>query len=693
MITPENQAYITTMVESNQGIMLLDLLLSQEESIANDVYRSILNGSIYVDLHRYPLGEPERVPVFSNEYQSITLAQPQKYLSLPTQILIEPGAGVMWAENPFTIVNIGDGIIWLQNEHSSIIKMAMCDFESMVDKGEITGVPLATLIEDAVLELLKKMSPADHKRALSRKDELAGFLSGVEKLTPGRSDYRWIKRYKEAEMLFGSGLLGLYDKNSHKGNKKPRLHEDSYDLMDTFIEDQHLTLEQSNIRTAHGQYVKVCDERGLYKVSYETFRNRIEKTKNAEELARKRKGKRPAYKLKPFYIELTYTTPRHGERPFEIAHIDHTLLDIELINPRTLENLGRPWLTLMIDAYSRRILAFYISFEPPSYRSCMNVTRICGLRHKCLPQIIFVDNGKEFKSTYFEVLIASKEMTKKERPPAQSRFGSVMERMFNTTNTEFIHTLQGNTQIMREVREVTISNNPKNRAIWNLAKLTDKLSEYLYETYDSKYHTGIRESPRDAFIRGLFLFGKRRIIPLNAIQGFIFSMLPTTVLGEATVVQSQGVKINKIYYRHEALNSPGVVGTKVPVKYDPFNLGHAYAYVGNTWIECLSEYYAQFKDLTEKELQVISAQLEAEYAISNQKIALTTQRIAAFIATTKDTEKELIVQKLASEQRGLHGFTGNIIKPDRPESATSHDIVEWGIDDDTELDEEYQILN
>lgn len=57
MVAPEIQAYITTMVESNQGIMLLDLLLSQEESIANDVYRLILNGTIYVDLHRYPLGD------------------------------------------------------------------------------------------------------------------------------------------------------------------------------------------------------------------------------------------------------------------------------------------------------------------------------------------------------------------------------------------------------------------------------------------------------------------------------------------------------------------------------------------------------------------------------------------------------------------------------------------------------------
>ena len=49
----------------------------------------------------------------------------------------------------------------------------------------------------------------------------------------------------------------------------------------------------------------------------------------------------------------------------------------------------------------------------------------------------------------------------KTRPPAKSRFGSVIERMFGTTNTMFIHNLKGNTLIMKDVRQVTKSVNPK----------------------------------------------------------------------------------------------------------------------------------------------------------------------------------------------------------------------------------------
>jgi hypothetical protein len=34
-----------------------------------------------------------------------------------------------------------------------------------------------------------------------------------------------------------------------------------------------------------------------------------------------------------------------------------------------------PWATVLIDAMSRRILAVYLTFDEPSYRSCMMVLR------------------------------------------------------------------------------------------------------------------------------------------------------------------------------------------------------------------------------------------------------------------------------------------------------------------------------
>ena len=106
----------------------------------------------------------------------------------------------------------------------------------------------------------------------------------------------------------------------------------------------------------------------------------------------RRQGRRSAYALEPFYFELELKTPRHGDRPFEIGHIDHTELDVEVVCSRTGRVLGRPWLTLLIDAYSRRVPAIYLTFDPPSYRSCMMVLRECVRRHQRLPQIV-VGNG------------------------------------------------------------------------------------------------------------------------------------------------------------------------------------------------------------------------------------------------------------------------------------------------------------
>ena len=82
--------------------------------------------------------------------------------------------------------------------------------------------------------------------------------------------------------------------------------------------------------------------------------------------------------------------------------------------------LGRPWMTLLIDAYSRRVLPIYLTFDPPSYRSCMMVLRECVRRHKRLPQIVVVDGGKEFESTYFEALLATHQCTKKVETGAEA---------------------------------------------------------------------------------------------------------------------------------------------------------------------------------------------------------------------------------------------------------------------------------
>jgi putative transposase len=75
-------------------------------------------------------------------------------------------------------------------------------------------------------------------------------------------------------------------------------------------------------------------------------------------------------------------------------------------------------------------------------------------------------------------LLAWYEVVKKQRPGGKARFGAVCERLFGATNTRFIHNLAGNTQMMRHVRQVTKSVNPKTHANWTLERLYERMCEW-----------------------------------------------------------------------------------------------------------------------------------------------------------------------------------------------------------------------
>lgn len=122
------------------------------------------------------------------------------------------------------------------------------------------------------------------------------------------------------------------------------------------------------------------------------------------------------------------------------------------------------------------------------------------------------------------------ECTKKTRPPAKARFGSVCERLFGTTNTQFIHNLRSNTQITRNVRQVTKGNEPVGEATWTLGCLYEYLSTFLFEIYDTIQHPALGRSPREACLAGVERTGARpnRVIAYD--QAFLMAALPTQAI-------------------------------------------------------------------------------------------------------------------------------------------------------------------
>lgn len=55
---------------------------------------------------------------------------------------------------------------------------------------------------------------------------------------------------------------------------------------------------------------------------------------------------------------------REALKPNSIWQVDHEQLDIKLL--RDDGSIGKPWLTIVIDDYSRAVAGYYLGFEPPS---------------------------------------------------------------------------------------------------------------------------------------------------------------------------------------------------------------------------------------------------------------------------------------------------------------------------------------
>jgi transposase InsO family protein len=662
-------------VIEDPSITLHDLFDKSDEYASRDeIYTLIAAGNIFVDLSAAPLLEPAEVRIFPNKetadaYSRIVDVPPTGRNDAPHFVDIEIGSVLEWNERTWKIANIGRDAISLIGENNSLTELPLSAVETLVKQGRLKGLSAnggSGLSEEAT-SILREADQNDLRTANRRAQLVCCRLRG-ERLPRGknvseRTLRHWVARYKLMEAKCGNGYLGLLPLSHKRGFRGSKLPQATLKLMSDFIENDYETHKQKRKYEVWVALKNRCEQEGVIVPSYKTFARAI-KGRRGYLQTFKRKGRRAAYGLEDFYWELDQKTPRHGDRPWEICHIDHTELDIECKCSRTGQNLGRPWLTLLTDAYSRRILAIYLTFDPPSYRSCMMILRQCVKLHGRFPQIVVVDGGKEFRSIYFDTLLARYECMQKTRPPAKARFGSVCERLFGTTNTQFIYNLEGNTQIMRNVRQVTKSVNPKFKATWPLANLYDRLCEYAYRVYDEIQHTTLGMSPRDAFVEGLARTGNRshRLIPYD--QHFLMWTLPTTPKGNAKAQPGRGFKIHHLYYWSDALRDPNVEDSQVDVRYDPFDIGTAFAFVAGRWVTCYSEYYAAFRGRSEREIMLATKELRARRTRHSQQFGISARQLANFLESVEGEEATLMQRLRDSEGRHvLNSINGEATTP------------------------------
>jgi transposase InsO family protein len=600
--TPEIPALqkqrVKALLMAQPGCSLDELLRSAHVQLTrDDIYTLIATGDIYVDLRSCGLLEPDKV--------------------------------LVWADRP----------------HDASV--------SSVAPSETPRPGIQHSLGSEIQHRLLLASEADLAEATRRFQIVSRALRGDSHVSaPSRTLRRWIAAWRTAEELNGNGYIGLLPRPNH-GNPAAKLPEKTRSMMSEFIDKDYETLKQKTMYASWSALKLACDREQVASPSFKSFSVAVHKHSGAEQTL-KRQGNRAAYQVQPFFWELEQRTPRHGDRPFEIAHIDHTQADVWMVCSQTGRVLGRPWLTFLTDSFSRRVLALYLTFDPPSYRSCMMILRECVRRHARLPQVLVLDGGREFESIYFETLLARCEITKKTRPPAKARFGSTCERLFGTANKQFLHNLTGNTQAARRAREMTKSVDPRNHAAWTITDLHRMLTEYAYEVYDTLDHPALGQTPREAFESATALTGNRAHRTIAYDRDFLILTLPTTRKGTAKVTAGRGMKINHLYYWSEHFRNPSWEAKQVPIRYDPFDIGVAFAFVDRQWVECHSEHYASLHGHSEREVHLASEELRRRRQNHSGQFAVTAKKLAEFLESVELTE-EILVQRLSDlEARSLH---------------------------------------
>jgi putative transposase len=635
------EALVLSSLNAYSGVSV-DALVHAHSGLPVDVIWAMLSKClIFTDLEASLLTRHEHVFL----YRSVAeLAQAKArdssavlVRSLPSHLLWD---GRLWQ------AEIRDEEVILQPEVGTLLSLTLGQFQRMIADGEVQTVTAATpspMTED-VRRVLSHASPKAQEEANRRLREILAYARGETITVTPRSVQRWMVAYRSAEEQYGCGYLGLLDHKALRGNRTARISDASLQLLHSYLKEHYAAPQAKRAAAVYRLYREACSRQQIPPVSERTFyRERAKFT--TQEVTTLRRGRRAAYAEQPFFWHLDQTTPRHGERPFAITHLDHTQLDVMLVSSVTGKPFAKPYASMLTDAYSRRCLAVYITYDPPSYRSAMMLFRLCVQRYQRLPQEVVVDRGADFGSVYFETLLSRYFITKKDRPAQQPHFGSVIERLFGTTTTELLNQLQGNTQASKTPRQMTREVDPDRLAVWTLERFSARLSQYAYEVYDQMEHPALGQSPREAFAQGMQLAGARlhRLIPYS--EDFLMLTRPTTRTGQVKIFSSRGITVNSLHYWNEQMRSPQVWGKTVPVRYEPYDMGVVYAFIEGQWLECIADEFAQVHGRSEREWSLILDEWREQQRQHGKKRVTVNGPLLAQFLEEMMAEEEVLLQR------------------------------------------------
>ena len=383
--------------------------------------------------------------------------------------------------------------------------------------------------------------------------------------------YLWIRNHRNAAGMLSS--LINRPRSVPKGTEK--LDPTVEAILKEAINAHYLTPRRLRVKAIH-EIIKIkCEEEGipLERTSrtqqcclphINTVRSRIAAMSGLER-GKPRDGTAKTSK---------YTVTGEGfvaRYPLEYVQIDHTLVNVILIDAETGCRLGRPWITLAIDVFSRLVVGYYISYDHPGALAtglCLSMAilpkdgwlerhanHFARLKQKpewpCWgkPVHVHADNGRDFRGDMLKRACDEYDINAVFRPVRKPHFGAHIESMMDTLAKEF-EALPGKT--FANTVEKGKNYDPEEDARLSFDEFDAWLANLICVKYHYRVHSSIGMSPIDrwhqAYQKGTEYAPALGTLP-DRYEGESAEQLELDFLPvELRKISESGVVIEKIRY-------------------------------------------------------------------------------------------------------------------------------------------------
>jgi len=285
-------------------------------------------------------------------------------------------------------------------------------------------------------------------------------------------------------------------------------------------------------------------------------------------------------------------------RPLEVVQIDHTKVDVIVIDEENGKPGGRPWLTLAMDVFTRMVTGFHLSMDAPS-RLSISLCLLHAVYDKTawlqersidaawpiagLPEALHADNGADFRSRAFVRACRDAGIKTIWRKPGTPHYGRHIERLIGT-QMGAVHLLPGTTFSDPEERAGYDSSR---EARLTLRELERFVAWEIAGRYHQVVHSALHRPPVAVWREHEGSTPLR--MPADRM-GFWVSFLPE----EERSLRPDGIHLHGLRYWSPALAADvGRQEEKLIVKYDPRDLSRVFVRrPSGTFVE------ARYSDLT-----------------------------------------------------------------------------------------------